>query len=78
MITIEESIAGVDRDGSVVTDWVPASRSGLLGRMERVTLTIAKDCQVHAIVCTDGSRQQLKRPYQMSPGMEIRFGMDMG
>lgn len=78
MITIEESIAGVERDGTVVTDWVPVSRTGLLGAMEKVTLRVSKECQVHAVVCTDGSRYDLKRPYHMVPDTEIRFGAGVG
>ena len=78
MIGIEESIAGVDRDGTVVTNWATATRNGLLGVMERVSLTVEKGCQVHAIVCTDGSRVELKRPYNLQPGSEIRFGMGIG
>ena len=78
MITIEESIAGVDRDGTVVTDWVPASRAGLLGTMDRVTLKVSKACMVYAIVCTDGSRYDLKHPYHMVPDTEIRFGAGVG
>jgi hypothetical protein len=73
-----ESIAGVERDGSVVTDWVPATRTGVLGVLGRATLTVHKECQVHAIVCTDGSRVQLKRPYNLQAGSEIRFGMGVG
>lgn len=78
MITIEESIAGVDQDGTVVTNWAPATRSGLLGTMERVTLTVEKDCSIHAIVCTDGSRFDLARPVHMVPDTELRFGASVG
>lgn len=72
MIVIEESIAGVDTNGEVVTNWVPAKRVGLLGSMERVELTPIKDCEVVKIVCTDGSSWTPPRPYRLSSDCSLR------
>ena len=74
MQVIEESIAGVDAEGNLVTGWVAARREGLLGVMERVVLKVDKPCTVHKIVCTDGSSHTLVRPYHLEPDYELRFG----